>query len=89
MAWMTMWPCVADVEQPGRSIRISVREKTSSASPAVCTEPWLSSTAQKSAYLGKGSLTRKASPYQFLTASQSYLALGLVDTVTAPTPTMS
>jgi hypothetical protein len=89
MAWMTMWPYVAGVVQPGRSTRISVRGRTSSASPAGCTELWLLSTALRSAYLGKASLTKKPSQYQFLITSQSYLALGLVDTVTAPTPTMS
>ena len=89
MAWMTMWPCVADVEQLGRSTRISEREKTSSASPAGCIEPWSSSTAQRSASLGKVSLTRQPSPSQSLTASQSYLALDLVGTQTAPTPIMS
>jgi len=89
MAWMTMWPYVADVEQLGRSTRISVRGKTSSASPAGCIEPWSSSMALKSAYLGKVSLTRQPSPSQSLTASQSYLALDLVDIQTAPTPIMS
>jgi hypothetical protein len=89
MAWMTMWHFVADVVLPGRSIPISVRGKTSSASPAGCTEPWSSSTAQKSAYLGKASLTKKPSPCHYSMASQSYLALDLVDTLTAPTPTMS
>jgi hypothetical protein len=89
MAWMTMWPCVADVEQLGRSTPISEREKTSSASPAGCTEPWSSSTALRSASLGRVSLTRQPSPSQSLTASQSYLALDLVDTQTVPTPIMS
>jgi hypothetical protein len=89
MAWMTMWHCVADVVLPGRSTPISVRGKTSSASPAGCTEPWSSSMDQRSAYLGKASLTRQPLLCQSLTASQSYLALDLVDTVTAPTPTMS
>jgi hypothetical protein len=89
MAWMTMWPCVADVEQLGRSTPISESVKTSSASPVGCIEPWSSSTALRSAYLGKASLTRQLSPSQFLTASQSYLALDLVGTQTAPTPIMS
>ena len=89
MAWMTMWPCVADVERLGRSTRISERGKTSSASPAGCIEPWSSSTAQKSASLGRVSLTRQLSLSQSLTASQSYLALDLVGTQTAPTPIMS
>jgi hypothetical protein len=89
MAWMTMWPCVADVEQLGRSIPISERGKTSSASPVGCIEPWSSSTALRSASLGRVSLTRQPSQSQSLTASQSYLALDLVDTQTAPTPIMS
>jgi hypothetical protein len=80
---------VADVVQPGRSTPISERGKTSSARAAGCTEPWSSSTAQRSAYLGRVSLTRQPSLSQSLTASQSYLALDLVDTLTAPTPTMS
>jgi hypothetical protein len=81
--------CVADVVLPGRSTLTSVRGKTSSASLAGCTEPWLSSTAQRSASLGRVTLTSKPSPSQSLTASQSYLALDLVDTLTAPIPTMS
>jgi hypothetical protein len=89
MAWMTMWHCVADVVLPGRSTPINARGKTSSVSHAVCTEPWLSSTAQKSASLGKVSLTRKLSVCQSSMGSQSCLALGLVATATAPTPTMS
>jgi len=89
MAWMTMWHCVADVVLPGRSTRISVKGKTSSASPAGCTEPWSSSMALKSASLGKVSLIRQPLPSQSLTASQSYLALDLVGTQTAPTPIMS
>jgi hypothetical protein len=84
-----MWHCVADVEQLGRSIRISESVKTSSANPVVCTEPWLSSTALRSASLGRVSLTRLPSPSQSLTASQSYLALELVGISTAPIPTMS
>jgi hypothetical protein len=89
MAWMTMWPCVADVVQLGRSTPISGSVKTLSASPAGCTELWSSSTALRSASLGKVSLTRQPLPSQSLTASQSYLALDLVDTQTAPTPIMS
>jgi hypothetical protein len=89
MAWMTMWPCVADVEQPGRLTPISESVKTSSARAVACTEPWSSSTALKSASLGRVSLIRQPSPSQSLTASQSYLALDLVDTQTAPTPIMS
>jgi hypothetical protein len=89
MAWMTMWPCVADVVQLGRSTPISGRGKTSNVPVAGCTEPWSSNTALRSASLGKVSSTRKPSPSQSLTASQSYLALDLVDTLTAPTPTMS
>jgi hypothetical protein len=84
-----MWPYAADVERLGRSTRISESVKTSSANPAVCTEPWSSSMDQRSASLGRVTLTRQPSPSQSLTASQSYLALGLVDTLTAPTPTMS
>jgi hypothetical protein len=81
--------CAADVVLPGRSIPISVRGKTSSASLAGCTEPWLSSMGLRSASLGRVTLTSKPSLSQSLTASQSYLALGLVDTLTAPIPTMS
>jgi hypothetical protein len=89
MAWMTMWHCVADVVRLGKLTRISERGKTSSASPAGCTEPWSSSTALRSASLGKASLTRQPSLCQSLTASQSYLALDPVATQTALTPTMS
>jgi hypothetical protein len=89
MAWMTMWPYVADVERLGRSIPISASAKTSSANPVGCTEPWSSSTGQRSASLGRVTLTSKHSPSLSLTASQSYLALDLVDTLTAPIPTMS
>lgn len=89
MAWMTMWHCVADVVLPGKSTPINARGKTSSVPLAGCTELWLSSTAQRSAYLGRVSLIKKPLPYQSLTASQSYLALDLVDTATAPTPIMS
>jgi len=89
MAWMTMWHCVADVVLPGRSTPINARGKTSSASPAVCTEPWSSSTALRSASPGKVSLTKKPSLCQSLMASLSYLALDLVATATAPTPIMS
>jgi hypothetical protein len=89
MAWMTMLPYVADVVQLGRSTPISGSGKTSSASLAGCTEPWSSSTALRSASLGRVSLTRQPSPFQSLTASQSYLALDLVGTPTALTPTMS
>jgi hypothetical protein len=89
MAWMTMWHCVADVVLPGRSTPISAREKTSSASPAECTEPWSSSTALKSASLGKASLTRQPSLCQSLTVSLSYLALDPVGTRTALIPIMS
>jgi hypothetical protein len=84
-----MWHSVADVEQLGRSIRISESVKTSSANPAVCTEPWSSSTALRSAFLGRAILTRLLSRSLFLTASQSYLALELVGIATAPIPTMS
>lgn len=89
MAWMTMWPYVADVVQPGRSTPISERGKTSSVPVAGCTEPWSLSTALRSAYLGRASSTRQPLASQSLTASQSYLALDLVGTPTAPTPTMS
>ncbi len=89
MAWMTMWPYAADVEQLGRSIRINASVKTSSANPVGCTEPWSSSMDQRSAYLGRVILTRLLSPSQSLTASQSYLALELVGIATAPIPTMS
>jgi hypothetical protein len=84
-----MWHSVADVEQLGRSIRINASVKTSSANPVGCTEPWLSSTALRSASLGRATLTRLLSPSQSLMASQSYLALELVGIATAPIPTMS
>jgi hypothetical protein len=84
-----MWHCVADVEQPGRSIRINESVKTSSANPVECTEPWSSSMDPRSASLGRVILTRLLSPSQSLTASQSYLALELVGIATAPIPTMS
>jgi hypothetical protein len=89
MEWMTMWHCAADVEQHGRSIRTSVSVKTSSVIHAGCTELWSSSTGQRSASPGKVSLIRSLSLFQSLTASQSYLALDPVDTLTAPTQTMS
>jgi hypothetical protein len=81
--------CVADVVLPGRSTPISERGKTSSASHAGCTELWLSSMDPRSASLGRVTLISKPSLSQSLTASQSYLALDLVDTLTAPIPTMS
>jgi hypothetical protein len=84
-----MWHSVADVEQLGRSIRINASVKTSSANPVVCTEPWSSSMALKSASLGRAISTKLRSPSQSLTASQSYLALELVGISTAPIPTMS
>jgi hypothetical protein len=84
-----MWPYAADVERPGRSTHTNASAKTSSANPVGCIEPWLSSTAPRSASLGKVSLTRLLSPSQSLTASQSYLALELVGISTAPIPTMS
>jgi hypothetical protein len=89
MGWMTMLPCAADAVQHGRSIRINASVKTSSASPVGCTEPWSSSMGLRSAYLGRASLTRKHSLSRYLTASQSCQALGLVDTLTVPIPTMS
>jgi hypothetical protein len=89
MGWMTMLLCAADVVLHGRSIRINASVKTSSASPAVCTEPWSSSMGLRSAYLGRASLTRKHLLSHYLTASQSCQALGLVATLTAPIPTMS
>ena len=89
MAWMTMWPYAADVEQLGRSIPISASAKTSSANPVGCIEPWSSSMDPRSAFLGRVTLTSRPSPSPFLTASQSYLAYDLVDTLTAPIPTMS
>jgi hypothetical protein len=84
-----MLPYAADVEQPGRSTRISASAKTSNVSLAGCTEPWLSSMALRSAYLGRVTLTSRRLASLFLTASQSYLAYDLVDTLTAPIPTMS
>lgn len=84
-----MWHSVADVEQLGRSIRISESVKTSSANPVGCTEPWSLSMGLRSASLGRATLTKLLSPSLSLTASQSYLALELVDIATAPIPTMS
>jgi hypothetical protein len=84
-----MWHSVADVEQLGRSIRTRESVKTSSANPVACTEPWLSSMAQRSAYLGRATSTRKHLLSRYLTASQSCQALGLVATLTAPIPIMS
>jgi hypothetical protein len=84
-----MWLYAADVVRPGRSTPISAKGKTSNVSLAGCTEPWLSSMAQRSAYPGRVTLTSRHSASPFLTASQSCLALGLVDTLTAPIPTMS
>jgi hypothetical protein len=89
MAWMTMWPYAADVERPGRSIRINASVKTSSANPVGCTEPWSSSMDPRSAYLGRAILTRLRSASLSLTDSQSYLALELVGISTAPIPIMS
>jgi hypothetical protein len=84
-----MLPYAADVELLGRSIRIRESVKTSSANPVGCTKLSLSSMALRSAYLGRVSLIKKPSPFHYLTASQSCQALGLVDTLTAPIPTMS
>jgi hypothetical protein len=84
-----MWPYAADVVRLGKSTRISAKERTSNVSLVGCTEPWLSSMAQRSAYLGRVTLTSRRSASLFLTASQSYLAYDLVDTLTAPIPTMS
>jgi hypothetical protein len=84
-----MWHCVADVVRLGKSTHTRGSEKTSSVPVAACTEPWSSSMGLKSASLGRVSLTRPRSLSQSLTASQSYLALDLVDTLTAPIPTMS
>ena len=89
MGWMRMSLCAADAVQLGRSIRRNASVKTSSASPAVCTEPWSLSMGLRSAYLGRATLTKKHSPSRYLTATQSCQALGLVDTLTAPIPTMS
>lgn len=84
-----MLPYAADVELLGRSIRIRESVKTSSANPVGCTKLSSSSMALRSAYPGRVSLTRKPLPSHYLTASQSCQALGLVDTLTAPIPTMS
>jgi hypothetical protein len=89
MGWMTMLLYVADAVLPGRSTRTSAKGKTSSASLAECTELWSSSMDLRSASLGRVTLTGRLLPSLFLTASQSYLALDLVDTLTAPIPTMS
>jgi hypothetical protein len=64
-----MWPYAADVERPGRSIRINESVKTSSANPVGCTEPWSSSMDPKSASLGREILTREPSVSQCLKAS--------------------
>ena len=84
-----MLPYAADVELLGRSIRIRESVKTSSANPVGCTKLSSSNMVLRSAYLGRVSLTKKLLPSHYLTASQSCQALGLVDTLTAPTPTMS
>jgi hypothetical protein len=84
-----MWHCVADVVRLGKSTHTRGKEKTSSVPVAGCTELWSSSMDQRSAFLGRVSLTKPRLLSQSLTASQSYLALGLVDTLTAPIPTMS
>jgi hypothetical protein len=89
MGWMTMLLCAADAVQLGKSIRINESVKTSSVSPVVCTEPWSSSMALRSAYLGRATSTKKRSPSRYLTASQSCQESGLVATLTAPIPTMS
>jgi hypothetical protein len=89
MEWMTMLLCAVGVARHGRSIRRNASVKTSSVSPAVCTEPWSSSMGLRSASLGRASLTRKHLQSRYLTASQSCQALGLVATLTAPIPTMS
>ena len=81
--------CAVGVARHGRSIRRNASVKTSSVSLAVCTEPWSSSMAQRSAYLGRATLTRTHLPSRYLTASQSCQESGLVDTLTAPIPTMS
>jgi len=81
--------CAVAVARHGRSIRRNASVKTSSVNPVGCTEPWSSSMALRSAYLGRASSTRKRLPSRYLTASQSCQALGLVDTLTAPIPTMS
>ena len=84
-----MWPYAVDAERPGKSTPISASAKTSSANLAECIEPWSSSMDQRSAFLGRVTLTGLLSPSQSLTASQSYLALELVGIATAPIPTMS
>jgi hypothetical protein len=89
MAWMTMLLCAVGVALLGRSTPKSVSVKTSSANPVGCIKLWLSSMDPRSVSLGRVSSTSSRLPSHYLTASQSCQALGLVDTLTAPTPTMS
>jgi hypothetical protein len=84
-----MWPYAADVVRLGKSTPINASAKISNANPVGCTEPWSLSTAQRSASLGRVTLTSRPLLSLSLTASQSYLAYDLVDTLIAPIPTMS
>jgi hypothetical protein len=84
-----MWPYAADVVRLGKSTPINASAKILNANPVECTEPWLLSTAQRSASLGRVTLTSRPLLSLSLTASQSYLAYDLVDTLIAPIPTMS
>ena len=84
-----MWPYAADVVRLGKSTPISASAKISSANPVGCIEPWSLSMVQRSASLGRVTLTSRRLPSLSLTASQYYLAYDLVDTLIAPIPTMS
>jgi hypothetical protein len=84
-----MWPYAADAERLGKSTRRSGSEKTSSANPAGCTEPWLSSMGPRSVSLGREISTRLPLQFQSLTASRFSPALGLVGIPTARIPIMS
>jgi hypothetical protein len=77
----------SDADGPGPSSQRTNR--TSDASLAALSSHSSSSTAKKSAYLGRENLTGKPSPYQSLTASHSCRAKGLVGIQTAFKAAMS
>jgi hypothetical protein len=84
-----MWPYAADVVRLGKSTPINASAKISNANPVGCIELWSLSMAQRSASLGRVTLTSRPLLSLSLTASQSYLALELVGIATAPIQTMS
>ena len=89
MEWMTTRLFATAVVQPGRSISISERGKTSNVLAAGCIRLWSSNTARRSALLGRETLTPRLSRSLSLTGSQSYLALEPVDTLTVLLQVMS